>query len=59
MPDSEWCELWSDDGDLAHDSTDKLDKTSEMDREWQRRHDEFHTVSLHKFNLIYSIQKQD
>ncbi|KAG5627654.1 hypothetical protein H5410_012872 [Solanum commersonii] len=43
---SEWCDVWSDDGDLCHDSTDKLDKTTEMDREWQRRHDQFHTVSL-------------
>ncbi|KAK4713438.1 hypothetical protein R3W88_019345 [Solanum pinnatisectum] len=37
--DSEWCDVWSDDGDLCHDSTDTLDKTSEMDREWQRLHD--------------------
>ncbi|XP_060217497.1 uncharacterized protein LOC132644868 [Lycium barbarum] len=44
--DSDWCELWSDDGDLCHDSTDKLDKTSEMDREWQRRHDQFHTIGF-------------
>lgn len=42
--DGDWCDLWSDDGDLCHDSTDKLDKTSEMDREWQRRHDQFHTI---------------
>ncbi|WMV37399.1 hypothetical protein MTR67_030784 [Solanum verrucosum] len=42
--DSEWCDVWSDDGDLCHDSTDTLDKTSEIDREWQRRHDQFHTV---------------
>ncbi|KAM3303167.1 protein YAE1 isoform X2 [Capsicum chacoense] len=42
--DSDWCDLWSDDGDLCHDSTDKLDKTSEIDREWQRRHDQFHTI---------------
>ncbi|OIT07118.1 PREDICTED: uncharacterized protein LOC109226358 [Nicotiana attenuata] len=42
--DSEWDDVWNDDGDLCHDSTDKLDKTSEMDREWQRRHDQFHTI---------------
>ncbi|MCD7449723.1 hypothetical protein HAX54_001290 [Datura stramonium] len=44
VADSDWCDVWSDDGDLCHDSTDKLGKTSEMDREWQRRHDEFHTI---------------
>ncbi|CAN4080656.1 unnamed protein product [Withania somnifera] len=42
--DGDWCDLWSDDGDFCHDSTDKLDKTSEMDREWKRRHDQFHTI---------------
>lgn len=42
--DSEWCDVWSDGGDLCHDSTDKLDKRSEMDREWQMRHDQFHTI---------------
>ncbi|KAM3358203.1 hypothetical protein P3S68_021134 [Capsicum galapagoense] len=42
--DNDWCDLWSDDGDLCDDSTDKLDKTSEIDREWQRWHDQFHTI---------------
>ncbi|KAM3323596.1 hypothetical protein P3S67_004747 [Capsicum chacoense] len=42
--DNDWCDLWSDDGDLCDDSTDKLDKTSEIGREWQRRHDQFHTI---------------
>ncbi|PHU30496.1 hypothetical protein BC332_02589 [Capsicum chinense] len=42
--DNDWCDLWSDDGDLCDDSTDKLDKTSEIDREWQRGHDQFHTI---------------
>ncbi|KAJ8543311.1 hypothetical protein K7X08_005834 [Anisodus acutangulus] len=42
--DSDWCDVWNDDGDVCHDSTDKLDKTSEMDREWQRRHYQFHTI---------------
>ncbi|KAG5595242.1 hypothetical protein H5410_036474 [Solanum commersonii] len=62
--DSEWCDVWSDDGDLCHDSTDTLDKTSEMDREWQRRHDQFHTLPENKtscvpfgckFNLYFGI----
>ncbi|KAK4379774.1 hypothetical protein RND71_001636 [Anisodus tanguticus] len=42
--DSHDSDVWNDDGDVCHDSTDKLDKTSEMDREWQRRHDQFHTI---------------
>ncbi|KAL1362240.1 uncharacterized protein [Arachis hypogaea] len=33
-----------DDDDLWGDSDDKLDKSSDLDREWQRRHDEFHTI---------------
>lgn len=35
-----------DDDDLSlwDDSDDKLESLSDLDREWQRRHDQFHTV---------------
>ncbi|GMI95666.1 hypothetical protein like AT1G34570 [Hibiscus trionum] len=33
-----------DDGSLWGGSDEELDKTSDLDREWQRRHDQFHTV---------------
>ncbi|XLR13468.1 hypothetical protein S83_041406 [Arachis hypogaea] len=33
-----------DDDDFWGDSDDKLDKSLDLDREWQRRHDEFHTI---------------
>lgn len=34
------------DDDLSFwdDSDDKLDSSLDLDREWQRRHDQFHTV---------------
>ncbi|KAK7264261.1 hypothetical protein RJT34_31867 [Clitoria ternatea] len=32
------------DGSLWDDSDDKLDSLSDLDREWQRRHDQFHTI---------------
>lgn len=33
-----------DDGSLWGDSDEELNKASDLDREWQRRHDQFHTV---------------
>ncbi|KAK8621918.1 hypothetical protein V6N13_097546 [Hibiscus sabdariffa] len=33
-----------DDGSLWGGSDEELDKTSDLDREWQRRHDQFHTI---------------
>ncbi|MED6136899.1 hypothetical protein PIB30_060000 [Stylosanthes scabra] len=35
---------YDDDDDFWGGSDDKLDKPSDLDREWQRRHDEFHTI---------------
>ncbi|XP_027355411.1 uncharacterized protein LOC113865204 [Abrus precatorius] len=32
------------DGSLWDGSDDKLDSSSDLDREWQRRHDQFHTI---------------
>ncbi|KAK6227701.1 hypothetical protein SCA6_000041, partial [Theobroma cacao] len=32
------------DGSLWGDSDEELDKLSDLDREWQRRHDQFHTI---------------
>ncbi|KAK8614526.1 hypothetical protein V6N13_068326 [Hibiscus sabdariffa] len=34
----------ADDGSLWDSSDEELDKTSDLDREWQRRHDRFHTI---------------
>ncbi|KAL4384378.1 hypothetical protein GQ457_15G021470 [Hibiscus cannabinus] len=34
----------ADDGSLWDGSDEELDKTSDLDREWQRRHDQFHTI---------------
>lgn len=31
-------------GSLWDDSVEELDRESDLDREWQRRHDQFHTV---------------
>lgn len=33
-----------DDGSLWGDSDEELNKASDLDREWQRRHDQFHTI---------------
>jgi len=33
-----------DDFSFWDDSDDKLDSSLDLDREWQRRHDQFHTV---------------
>lgn len=38
-------DLWYDDGSSCEDSVEKLNRASDMDREWQRRRDQFHTVS--------------
>ena len=38
--------LWYEDASLWDGSDEGLAKASELDREWERRHDQFHTVSL-------------
>ncbi|KAK4419806.1 hypothetical protein Salat_2393500 [Sesamum alatum] len=37
-------DLWYDDGSSCEDSVKKLNRTSDMDRKWQRRRDQFHTL---------------
>lgn len=37
-------ELWHDDGSSWNGSNEELDKASELDREWQRRREQFHTI---------------
>ncbi|KAI4323492.1 hypothetical protein L6164_023090 [Bauhinia variegata] len=37
-------DLGLDDGSVWGSSDDELDKASELDREWQKRHDQFHTM---------------
>lgn len=37
-------ELEAEDGSLWGGSDDELDRESDLDREWQRRHDQFHTI---------------
>ncbi|XP_039027168.1 uncharacterized protein LOC120160926 isoform X2 [Hibiscus syriacus] len=37
-------DIQADDGSLWGGSDEELDKTSDLDREWQRRHDQFHTI---------------
>ncbi|KAG8391152.1 hypothetical protein BUALT_Bualt01G0158100 [Buddleja alternifolia] len=37
-------DLWYDDGSSCEGSVDKSNKTSDMDREWQKRHNQFHTI---------------
>ncbi|KAK2997950.1 hypothetical protein RJ639_025092 [Escallonia herrerae] len=39
-------ELWHEDGSSWNGSVAELNNTSELDREWQRRRNQFHTVSL-------------
>ncbi|KAE8690391.1 Detected protein of confused Function [Hibiscus syriacus] len=39
-------DIQADDGSLWGGSDEELDKTSDLDREWQRRHDQFHTQSV-------------
>ncbi|XVF24219.1 hypothetical protein REPUB_Repub13aG0108900 [Reevesia pubescens] len=34
----------AEDGSLWADSDEELDKASDLDREWKRRHDQFHTI---------------
>lgn len=45
------------DDDLSFwgDSDDKLDSSLDLDREWQRRHDQFHTVFVLKFWNQFSL----
>ncbi|XP_022743089.1 uncharacterized protein YAE1-like [Durio zibethinus] len=37
-------DIQAEDGCLWGDSDEELDKSSDLDREWQRRHDQFHTI---------------
>ncbi|XWS65768.1 hypothetical protein CRYUN_Cryun05aG0141900 [Craigia yunnanensis] len=37
-------DIQAEDGSLWGDSDEELDKASDLDREWQRRHDQFHTI---------------
>ncbi|KAK9282731.1 hypothetical protein L1049_010951 [Liquidambar formosana] len=37
-------DLWHDDGSLWDGSSEELDKSSDLDREWQRRRNQFHTI---------------
>ncbi|XP_027114060.1 uncharacterized protein [Coffea arabica] len=41
--DSDGDELWYDDGALPYE-TDKVEKAFDMEREWQRRREQFHTI---------------
>ncbi|KAK8522961.1 hypothetical protein V6N13_076184 [Hibiscus sabdariffa] len=37
-------DIQADDGSLWGDSEEESNRTSDLDREWQRRHDQFHTI---------------
>ncbi|KAB2084682.1 hypothetical protein ES319_A05G350900v1 [Gossypium barbadense] len=37
-------DIQDEDGSLWGGSDEELDKTSDLDREWKRRHDQFHTI---------------
>jgi len=37
-------DLQYEDGPIWDSGGEELDEASELDREWQRRHDQFHTV---------------
>lgn len=37
-------DLQDDGGSLWDDAVEELDRESDLDREWQRRHDQFHTI---------------
>ncbi|XVE51353.1 hypothetical protein DITRI_Ditri02bG0033600 [Diplodiscus trichospermus] len=37
-------DIQAEDGSLWGDSDEELDRANELDREWQRRHDQFHTI---------------
>ena len=50
-------DIQAEDGSLWGDSDEELDKESDLDREWQRRHDQFHTV-LDNLDFLF-IQCQD
>jgi hypothetical protein len=53
-------DLQQDDGAIWDNSGDELDESFELDREWQRRHDQFHTV-IRQFSLsiflIFTVHK--
>ncbi|PIA48245.1 hypothetical protein AQUCO_01400668v1 [Aquilegia coerulea] len=37
-------DFWGDDGSICNESNEVLDTSSELEREWQRRHSQFHTI---------------
>lgn len=39
-------DLWDDDETLWDNSSEEVNKASDLDREWQRRRNQFHTVIL-------------
>jgi len=50
------CGGGGDDLSFWDDSDDKLDSSLDLDREWQRRHDQFHTVFAFAFwKLVFLI----
>ncbi|GMP55153.1 hypothetical protein CsSME_00020058 [Camellia sinensis var. sinensis] len=50
--DHELDQLSHDDGSLWGSSPEEHDSLSDLDREWKRRHDQFHTVSF-QIKAIY------
>ncbi|KAF5199929.1 Essential protein Yae1, N-terminal [Thalictrum thalictroides] len=37
-------DFWGDDGSICNESNEVLDTASDLEREWQRRHNQFHTI---------------
>ncbi|XP_073017605.1 uncharacterized protein [Primulina eburnea] len=69
LHDSELDYLWYDNNDSSRESSiEKLKIPSDMDREWQMRHDQFHTIGyrdgliagklLHKKDSILALRIQ-
>ncbi|XVE51354.1 hypothetical protein DITRI_Ditri02bG0033600 [Diplodiscus trichospermus] len=49
-------DIQAEDGSLWGDSDEELDRANELDREWQRRHDQFHTV-LDNLDFLFILCK--
>ena len=49
-------DIQAEDGSLWGDSDEELDKASDLDREWQKRHDQFHTV-LDNLDFLFILCK--
>lgn len=47
--------MWIEDGLSWNGSNNESEKESDLDREWQRRRDQFHTVTLYTDLLIGSL----